>query len=273
MKNLKQNRLKGVLFVAAMVFLAPATWAQDPVKEDPAHYKVELENEDVRVLRINYKPGEQSVMHEHPKGVVVFLTDSKVDFTLPGNENRSMQAKSGEVIWINEDKHLPKNTGNQPMEAIQIEFKSSGSEAAAKNEGRYTTSSPLIELAKENIEAYENKNWERWKSQYASDSQIFHNNWEESITPDQFLESHSDFLKHFSSFEFVDEPVFYEQVIDDKDQKWVYFWGVWEGKMTSTGENLRIPVHLALLYKNKKIVEEYGFYDMSPYWKAMQKKD
>ena len=38
--------------------LAPA-FAQDPVKIDPAHHKVELENADVRVLRITFGPGER----------------------------------------------------------------------------------------------------------------------------------------------------------------------------------------------------------------------
>lgn len=273
MRNLKKKLFKCVVPGLCALLFAPAIMAQDPVKEDPSHYKVEMENDEVRVLRINYGPGEKSVMHEHPKGVVVFLTDSKVDFTLPGDKNMSMQGKEGEVIWTDGDKHMPKNSNNKALEAIQIEFKSPRSASGEMKDESYTTSSQLIDLTKQNIEAYENKDWEGWKSQYASDSQIFHNNWEESITPEQFLEGHADFLKNFSSYEFVDDPVFYEQVIDDKGQKWVYFWGVWQGTMASSGESLRIPVHLALLYKDNKVVEEYGFYDLSPYWQALQKKN
>jgi hypothetical protein len=37
--------------------------ALDPVKLDPDHYKVEFENDRVRVLRVNYGPRERSVMH------------------------------------------------------------------------------------------------------------------------------------------------------------------------------------------------------------------
>jgi hypothetical protein len=40
--------------------------SEDPVKVDPSHYKVELEKDRVRVLRINYGPRERSVMHGHP---------------------------------------------------------------------------------------------------------------------------------------------------------------------------------------------------------------
>jgi hypothetical protein len=36
------------------------------VKVDPKHYKVEFENERVRVLRIKYGAGEKSVMHSEP---------------------------------------------------------------------------------------------------------------------------------------------------------------------------------------------------------------
>ena len=39
---------------------------QDPVRVDPEHYRVELENEKVRVLRVRYGPHEKSVMHGHP---------------------------------------------------------------------------------------------------------------------------------------------------------------------------------------------------------------
>jgi hypothetical protein len=37
----------------------------DPVKVDPAHHKVELENDWVRVLRINFKPHDKTLEHEH----------------------------------------------------------------------------------------------------------------------------------------------------------------------------------------------------------------
>src|SRR2546422_5729557 len=39
--------------------------APDAVKVDPKHYKVELENDRVRVVRITYGPREKSVMHGH----------------------------------------------------------------------------------------------------------------------------------------------------------------------------------------------------------------
>src|SRR4051794_21637196 len=60
-----------------------SAFAQDPTKVDPKHYKVETENAQVRVLRIQYGPHEKSVMHGHPAAVAIFLTDQNTRFTYP----------------------------------------------------------------------------------------------------------------------------------------------------------------------------------------------
>src|SRR5437667_10195532 len=73
-----------MLFLLAAVL--PAL-AQDPVKVDPKHYKVEFENSGVRVLRIKYGPHEKSVMHRHPNSVAIFQTDGRVKFTYPGGKS------------------------------------------------------------------------------------------------------------------------------------------------------------------------------------------
>ena len=57
--------------------------AADPVNVDSKHYKVEFENDRVRVLRVNYAAHEKSVMHGHPASVAVFLTSNLVKFYLP----------------------------------------------------------------------------------------------------------------------------------------------------------------------------------------------
>ena len=108
---------------------APAM-AQDPVKVDAKHYKVEFENDRVRVLRITYGPHEKSVMHAHPASVAVFLTDSNAKFTLPDGKTLSNDFKAGMVQWEAGGKHLPENVGDKPFELILVELK--GKHAAAK---------------------------------------------------------------------------------------------------------------------------------------------
>ncbi len=111
------------MFLALLPFAASPALAQDPVVVDSDHYKVEFENEHVRVIRITYGPNETSVMHYHPAGVAVFLVDQKVQFTLPDGETVELESKTGEVIWTEAGKHLPKNMGDGPLELILVELK------------------------------------------------------------------------------------------------------------------------------------------------------
>lgn len=103
---------------------APAAAAgPDAVAADPAHYKIEFENDKVRVLRIAYGPKEKSVMHAHPKGVVVFLNDVHGRFTMPDGSTRELQTKAGSVSWTDGETHAPENLGNKPFQVIQVELK------------------------------------------------------------------------------------------------------------------------------------------------------
>ena len=95
----------------------------DAAKLDPKHYKVEFENDKVRVLRIKYGPGEKSVMHDHSEGVVVILNDQKAKFTQPNGESFTGSPKAGTVFWSKATRHLPENIGSDTTEVIQVELK------------------------------------------------------------------------------------------------------------------------------------------------------
>jgi beta-alanine degradation protein BauB len=97
--------------------------AQDPVKVDAAHYKVELQNAHMRVLRIRYGPRERSVMHGHPASVGVHLTDGHARFTLPNGKTEELRFKAGEVRAYPAGEHLPENLSDQPFELVFLEPK------------------------------------------------------------------------------------------------------------------------------------------------------
>jgi quercetin dioxygenase-like cupin family protein len=103
--------------------------AQDPVKVDAKHYKVEFENDQVRVLRINYGPHEKSVMHHHPANLAVFLTDGQGRFTMPDGKTQDAPMKAGTVQWAEAGKHLPENVGDKPFELILVELKTKAAPA------------------------------------------------------------------------------------------------------------------------------------------------
>jgi quercetin dioxygenase-like cupin family protein len=97
--------------------------APDPVAVDPKHYKVELENERVRVLRITYGPHEKSAMHSHPALIAVFVTDGHSRFTYPDGKTEDVKAKAGQVVYFPALDHLPENLSDKPFEVIGIELK------------------------------------------------------------------------------------------------------------------------------------------------------
>ena len=97
--------------------------AQDPVRVDSNHYNVEFENDRVRVLRVRYGAGEKSVMHGHPAGLAVALTDADVRFGFPGGTSEDRQLKAGQVLWLPSEEHLPENTGNKAFEVVLVELK------------------------------------------------------------------------------------------------------------------------------------------------------
>ena len=123
MKSLT-HRTMTALFVASVFVLAARTaMAQDPVKVDPKHYKVEFENDQVRVLRITYGPHEKSVVHDHPAGQVIYLTEAHVKFGLPDGKTQEQRGKAGQTAWALAGKHLPENVSDKPLEGILVELK------------------------------------------------------------------------------------------------------------------------------------------------------
>jgi quercetin dioxygenase-like cupin family protein len=97
--------------------------AADPVKVDPKHYKVEFENDQVRVLRVSYGPGEKSVMHGHPNTVLVCLADAKAKFTYPDGKMEDIELKAGQATWSPAGEHLPENGQDKPISVMLVELK------------------------------------------------------------------------------------------------------------------------------------------------------
>lgn len=98
--------------------------AADPVQVDSTHYKIEFENERIRVLRATYGPHEKSPMHAHPPNIVVMLTDCDFRFYLPHGKQQGILGKTGQLLCIEEPfEHAPENLSDKPFEAIIIELK------------------------------------------------------------------------------------------------------------------------------------------------------
>lgn len=111
------------MLVALVTLVASSAVAQDPTVVDSTHYKLEFENEYVRVLRISYGPYERSVMHSHPPAVAVFLTNQEARFTLPGGGSFLAAGRAGETGWAAPGTHQPENITENRFEMILVELK------------------------------------------------------------------------------------------------------------------------------------------------------
>ncbi|HEV8541744.1 MAG TPA: hypothetical protein VGR78_05080 [Verrucomicrobiae bacterium] len=103
---------------------ASKTGALDWVKVDPRRYTVELENDQVRVVRGRWNPGDKGLLHEHPFNyMVAFLTDAKLKVTDPEGEAHMATNAGGDVAWGLASKHIEENINDKPLEAVVVEFK------------------------------------------------------------------------------------------------------------------------------------------------------
>ncbi len=106
--------------------LAPAARAQDAAQVQPRAYRVALENDHVRVLEFNARPGMGvcgSGMHSHPPHLTVALTAAKVRVKLPDGRTIVAENKPGDVFWSEAETHETENITGRDMRALIIELK------------------------------------------------------------------------------------------------------------------------------------------------------
>ena len=96
--------------------------ADDAVKVDPKHHKVEFENDRVRVLRSGGGPNEKSEMHSHPGNVVIPLTAVNMTSVSADGKTSDVKMKAGQPVWRDALSHKTQN-GKQAFEVIIVELK------------------------------------------------------------------------------------------------------------------------------------------------------
>ena len=118
----------------ALLFVAAPAAAQDPTDIDSKHYKIVLENDDVRVLHITYGAGETSVMHEHPDAVFVSTTSNSMRMHLPDGSSMDIEITANEPMWTPAGAHRPENLSGGDISGYLIELKHSSAKHAAHME-------------------------------------------------------------------------------------------------------------------------------------------
>jgi len=124
------NELRRALAVLVPALtLAAGTKAQDAATVQPRSYRVALENDKLRVLEFNSRPGMGicgNGMHSHPAHLTIALSAAKARVTLPDGKVIVAENKIGDVFWSEAETHEVENISGRDVRALIVELKSAG---------------------------------------------------------------------------------------------------------------------------------------------------
>jgi quercetin dioxygenase-like cupin family protein len=100
-------------------------WPEDdPVAAAPAFFHTELDNPQVRLLRLKLEPRQKTPIHSHllPR-VMVYLNDQQLRLTLPNGRGSTFRYRAGQVTKGGKARNAKTNLGSQTAESLLIELK------------------------------------------------------------------------------------------------------------------------------------------------------
>src|SRR5689334_17338629 len=103
---------------------APAMKADDPLKVAPDMYKLDFENDNVRVMEVTFKPGQKIAKHTHPSPQSVYVLEpGQLTISHADGTSSVSDLKQGQVMWIPAETHWAQNTGTTEVKLIVSEVK------------------------------------------------------------------------------------------------------------------------------------------------------
>ena len=97
---------------------------RDPLAVDPEHFKLEMDNNQVRVLRLRLGKGEKTATYQEVfEHLLVPLTAARAKTMGAKGVAKEAVYRPGEVQWQMPGTQADENTGSEPFEAIIVEFK------------------------------------------------------------------------------------------------------------------------------------------------------
>lgn len=124
---------QSILFTALCLAFSVSAFGQDPTKAAPDSYKLQFENEWLRVLRVHYAAKGKVPVHDHSKGpaMYVYLNDSgpirftHTDWDHPLLVRPAVKAKSFRLspTRFDNETHAVENPNDTPSDFLRIELK------------------------------------------------------------------------------------------------------------------------------------------------------
>lgn len=117
---------RALLALLPALCLADSARAQDAAKMQPRSYRIVLENEKVRVLEFNSRPGLGvcgTGTHSHPAHLTVALSPAKARVKLPDGKEFVAENTLGDIFWSEAETHEVENISGKDVRALIIELK------------------------------------------------------------------------------------------------------------------------------------------------------
>jgi quercetin dioxygenase-like cupin family protein len=119
------------LALAALLFGTSALSASgqapdviDALEASPGGFKLLLDNEHVRVLAYQLKPGEKDHWHTHPPKVSYVVTGGMLRIHLADGTHFDADETAGTASWMGKlPRHYAENIGKTPVKIVLIEVK------------------------------------------------------------------------------------------------------------------------------------------------------
>jgi quercetin dioxygenase-like cupin family protein len=117
--------MKRCLLPALMlsIVLALAQTSEVEITSEP-HHRLILENQDVRVFKVEVAPHEQTLMHRHHHDYVfVTLGATEIENDVAGKPPATLKLQDGDTRFLpGEFAHIAKNLANTPFRNVTIEL-------------------------------------------------------------------------------------------------------------------------------------------------------
>ena len=120
-KNTGNTTLKGILVEVNRSGATSSPDALDATKVASKQYKVVADTMGIRIVEVNYKPGESSVMHSHPDLALYVVNPGKAEFTAKDGTKQVMDLTKGMTAIVPAATHSAKNIGTTAFKGILIE--------------------------------------------------------------------------------------------------------------------------------------------------------
>jgi hypothetical protein len=126
-------RARALMISATIFYFAVAASSQDPLTTLPKTYKLQFENDWVKIVRVHYGPHEKIPAHDHsrlPVAYVYLNNAGPVIFKHVGGDNPALTRPAtttgsyrlSPTTFIDET-HEVENTADVPSEFLRVEFK------------------------------------------------------------------------------------------------------------------------------------------------------